>query len=119
MIHLAFWQFGSVGMLGWGLAAAVPVLIHLWARRKYRQERWAAMAFLLAAVRKNARRIQLEQWLLLTIRMLILLLFAVALADPHSALPFPWASAQTVEPAHVVLVLDASYSMRYRADDKS
>ena len=82
---LSFWQFGSAGMLAWGAAAALPILIHLWSRRKFCQERWAAMAFLLAALRKNARRIQVEQWLLLALRSLILVLFAIALADPRSS----------------------------------
>src|SRR5437763_2931702 len=104
---LAFWQFGSAGMLAWGAAAALPILIHLWSRRKYRQERWAAMAFLLAALRKNARRIQLEQWLLLAMRTSILLLLAVALADPQSSLLSSWAG-QTGGQSHVILVLDGS-----------
>src|SRR5437762_7593255 len=115
---LAFWQFGSAGMLAWGAAAALPILIHLWSRRKYRQERWAAMAFLLAALRKNARRVQIEQWLLLAVRSLILLLFALALADPQSSPLSSWA-AQTDGPTHVVLVLDGSYSMDYRSGDSS
>src|SRR5262245_6055745 len=115
---LAFWQFGSAGMLAWGAAAALPIVIHLWSRRKYRQERWAAMTFLLAALRKNARRIQVEQWILLTVRTLILLLFALALADPHSSL-FPNWTGPAGDQAHVVLVLDGSYSMDYRSGDGS
>ena len=80
----AFWQLGSAWMLLWGLAAALPILIHLWNRRHYREVPWAAMEFLLAAMRKNARRMQLEQWLLLAVRTLIVLLFVLALADPLS-----------------------------------
>ena len=109
----AFWQLGSVGMLGWGLAAALPILIHLWSRRKYRQEAWAAMAFLLAAMRKNSRRIQLEQWILLAVRTAILLLFALALADPQLSLLSAFAGSGSGQ-THVVLVLDGSYSMDYR-----
>ena len=116
---LAFWQFGSAGMLAWGLAAALPLLIHLWSRRKHRQEPWAAMAFLLAALRKNARRIQLEQWILLAMRTLILLLFALALSDPQSSLFSGWAGGATGAQTHVILVLDASYSMDYQSGDKS
>src|SRR5882724_8471479 len=96
---LALWQFGSAGMLAWGLAAALPILIHLWSRRKYRQERWAAMAFLLAALRKNARRIQLEQWILLAIRTVILVLFALALADPQLSL---WSDGANSGQTHIV-----------------
>src|SRR6266446_2565645 len=116
---LAFWQFGSAGMLAWGLAAALPILIHLWSRRKYRQERWAAMTFLLAALRKNARRIQLEQWILLAVRTAILLLFALALADPQLSLLSAWAGGASSGQTHMVLVIDGSYSMDYRPGDTS
>ena len=62
----------------WGLAgASLPILIHLLNRRKFREERWAAMRFLLAAIRKNQRRVRIEQWLLLAIRTLIILLAAL------------------------------------------
>ena len=52
----------------------MPILIHLLNRRKFREMRWAAMRFLLAAIRKNQRRIRIEQWLLLAIRTLLILL---------------------------------------------
>ncbi len=115
----AFWQFGSLGMLAWGLAAALPILIHLWSRRRYRKERWAAMEFLLTAMRKNARRIQLEQWLLLAVRTAILLLFALALADPQLSLLTGWTGGGRAGQTHVVLVIDGSYSMDYRRENKS
>ena len=74
--------FANSAMLLWGLAAALPIIIHLLSKRKYREMTWAAMEFLLAALRKNARRIRIEQLLLLLIRVAILLLLALALADP-------------------------------------
>ena len=43
-------------MLAWLAAAAVPILIHLWSRRRYREMYWAAMEYLLAAVRRSRRR---------------------------------------------------------------
>ena len=113
---LAFWQLGSAGMLAWGLAAALPILIHLWSRRKYREESWAAMTFLLAALRKNARRIQLEQWILLFVRTLLVALFALALADPQLSVISAWVGG-TGGQAHVVLVIDGSFSMDYRRSD--
>src|SRR5687768_127527 len=102
---LAFWQLGSGWMLLWGLAAALPILIHLWSRRRYREVTWAAMQFLLAAMRKNSRRILLEQWLLLAVRTLILLLLALALADPALSLLRAWTGASTSGQTHVVLVI--------------
>ena len=73
---LAIWTFGSSGMLLWGVAALLPIAIHLWSRRKYSRVSWAAMEYLLAAFQKQARRIRLEQWVLLTLRVMILLLLA-------------------------------------------
>ena len=63
-------------------AAAVPIVIHLLNRRKFREVPWAAMRFLLAAIRKNRRRIRIEQWLLLAIRTLVVLLVVTAMAKP-------------------------------------
>src|SRR5687768_16024252 len=80
---LAFWQFGSGVMLWWAAAAALPLLIHLWTRRHFRETRWAAMTFLLAAMQKHSRRIRLEQWLLLALRIAIPLVLALALANPQ------------------------------------
>ena len=64
-------------------AAAAPLLIHLWSRQQYREAPWAAMQFLLAAMRKNSRRLQLQQWLLIAIRTLIIILVVLAVAEPY------------------------------------
>ena len=99
-------------MLLWGVAALLPIAIHLWSRRKYSRVSWAAMEYLLAAVQKHARRIRLEQWVLLSLRVLILLLLALALADPVvSWLSMPTSGSPGEPRRHFVLVLDGSYSM--------
>ena len=109
---LAVWTFGSSGMLLWGVAALLPIAIHLWSRRKYSRVSWAAMEFLLAAIQKHARRIRVEQWILLSLRVLILLLLALALADPVvSWLSAPTSGSSREPRRHFVLVLDGSYSM--------
>ena len=72
-------------MLGWLAAAAAPLLIHLWSRHRFREVDWAAMQFLLAAMRKNARRLQLQQWLLLAVRTLLIVLVVLAVAEPYGA----------------------------------
>ena len=74
--------FANAPLLYGLLAASVPILIHLLNRRKFREIHWAAMRFLLAAIRKNQRRIRIEQWLLLAIRTLIILLVVSAMAKP-------------------------------------
>ena len=54
--------FGSVATLGWLVAASVPLLIHLWSRRRYREVPWAAVTFLLSAIRKNSKPWLISSW---------------------------------------------------------
>src|SRR5438067_9975239 len=71
------WFFGA------GLAlASIPIIIHILNRRRFKTVTWAAMEFLLRAMRKNRRRLEFEQWLLLATRCLVMLLFGMALARP-------------------------------------
>jgi len=112
------WPLASPWMLAWACAALIPLLIHFLSRRRYDEVPWAAMEFLLAAIRKNARRWRLEQLLLLLVRMAILVLLALALADPLWPLLSSAASqSSAVGETHVVVVIDASYSMDYRVAD--
>jgi hypothetical protein len=113
---LAF-GFANLPMLGWLAAAAVPLVIHLWSRRKHREAPWAAIEFLLAAIRKNARRMQFEQWLLLAVRTLIILLVVLAVAEPY-AQQFG-VFGPTYRQTHRVFVLDGSYSMAYQQSDET
>src|SRR4051812_48548838 len=111
---LAF-GFSNLAMLGWLAAAAAPLLIHLWSRRRYREVPWAAITFLLAAMRRSSRRIQLQQWLLLAVRTLIIVLVVLAVAEPYGIGSLgngPHGAA-----VHHVLVIDGSYSMAYRDGD--
>ena len=109
---VAFWSWGSGWMLLWGLAGAIPVAIHLWNRRQQEVVSWAAMEFLLTAVRRHARRIRMEQWLLLALRVSILLVLAAALADPLlSLLPQAPVPIESRGRTHKLLVLDGSFSM--------
>src|SRR4051812_13175809 len=108
--------FANIPLL-WGLgAASLPIIIHLLNRRKFREMRWAAMRFLMAAIRKNSRRIRVEQWILLAVRTLLILLVVLAMAKPFleslGALPV-LAGRRT----HRVLVLDGSLSMAYRTGE--
>lgn len=116
-IALLAFGFGNAFMLAWLAAAALPVIIHLWNKRKYREVPWAAMEYLLAAIRKNSRRIRVEQWLLLAVRTLIVALVVLAMAEPfldRVGLGFV-AGARTLK----VFVIDGSYSMAFRPADRS
>ena len=62
----------------WGVGlGAVPIIIHMLYKRRYKELPWAAMRFLLEAARRNSRRIRLEQLILLMVRELAPLLGAV------------------------------------------
>jgi hypothetical protein len=109
--------FGTPVMLLWLAAAALPIIIHLLNRRKHRETRWAAMEFLLAAVRKNSRRIRIEQWLLLAVRTLIVALTVFAMAQPFfDSLGMGMLSG---ERTLKIFVLDGSYSMALRPAERS
>lgn len=111
---LAF-GFASPWLL-WGLAlGSAPILIHLLNRRKFKETQWAAMRFLLEAVRKNSRRLRIEQLLLLAVRTLLLLLLALALAQP--LVEQLGAFFQPGRPAHKIIVVDASFSMGLQSRD--
>ena len=93
-------------------AIAGPIIIHILSRRKFRTVRWAAMDFLLQAQKRNRKRVQMEQWIVLALRCLAVLLLALALARPF--LGSGWLSqlvgGGSVE--HIVLI-DDSLSMTY------
>jgi hypothetical protein len=63
-------------------AMAIPIIIHLIFRQRRRPIEWAAMRFLIEAFRKQKRRLQLEQILLLAVRCMIVLVLGLALARP-------------------------------------
>lgn len=115
-VILAF-GFSNLAMLGWLAAAAAPILIHLWSRRKYRRMSWAAMEYLLSALKQSSRRLRMEQWLLLAVRTLLIAAVVLAVAEPYfRAAGLPLAGGQRT---HRVLVIDGSYSMAYEPTDRS
>lgn len=103
------------GLLYLGLGAvSVPILIHLLNRRRFQRVRWAAVDFLREAQRQNRRRLQIEEWILLALRCLAMLLIGLLLArwflEPRTLLAFLGSGSRTT---HLV-VLDDSFSMQQR-----
>ena len=94
------------------LATGIPLVIHLWNRRRVVTIDFSSLIFLTAAHRENARRFQLRQLLILLLRMAIIALLVFALARPFLTLGLPVASVRAK--TDVVLVLDDSYSMAYQ-----
>ncbi len=94
------------------LATGIPLVIHLWNRRRVVTIDFSSLIFITAAHRENARRFQLRQFLILLLRMAIIALIALALARPFLTLGLPVASVRAK--TDVIIVLDNSYSMVYQ-----
>jgi hypothetical protein len=102
---------GSFALAG-AIAAAAPLLIHLLNRRRYRVVPWAAMDLLREALVRNRRMLQLRDLLLLALRTLCVLLFALALARPYFSATS--SANDPNQPVHVVFIVDNSLSMGYQ-----
>jgi hypothetical protein len=93
---------------------AVPIIIHLFNKRRFRTVEWAPMQWLRQAFRKHRRRLKLEEILLLVVRTAFVLLIVLALARPVASRPgWPWQHLQTR--AARVIVMDDTLSMGWRS----
>src|SRR5579862_8788309 len=112
----------AFGFVSWpmaGVAAgliSIPIIIHILNRRRFKTVTWAAMEFLLRAMRKNRRRLEFEQWLLLATRCLLVFLLGLALARPLGCENSALAGRIAGRTGLNVIVIDNSYSMAYQAD---
>ncbi len=111
-----------------GAAVSVPIIIHLLNRRRFRIVEWAAMRFLLAAQKKNSRKMRIEQLLLLIVRCLILLLLVVAMVSVTDWAEKVWrwmnptggkGLVSGTTRTHKIIVLDGSFSMGTKAGDST
>lgn len=98
---------------------AIPIIIHLLNRRRYRVVHWAAMEYLLEAMRQNRRRLKFQDLILLMLRCSAIALAGFALARPiacsNSAAGRIFGQSSGLH----VIVIDNSGSMAYLADRPS
>jgi hypothetical protein len=100
-----------------GMAAvSIPVIIHLFHRSKFRIVPWGAMHLLESVLRKNTRRLRLEQLILLLIRCSIPVLLAVCMARPVLTGLEPLLGHAK---SSTVVLLDNSYSMESGGGERS
>ena len=127
---MLFAFFGFWPTLGVGIGAvAIPVIIHLINRRRYKIVPWAAMKFLLAAQKQTRKRMRIEQLLLLFVRMMILGLVCLAMASVMPWAEDVWAwcgfnkfgkiGAAREHRVHHIFVFDASLSMNQKVGDQT
>jgi hypothetical protein len=95
-------------LLGGMAAVAIPVIIHLFHRSKFKIVPWGAMHLLEAVLRKNTKRLKLEQLILLLIRCSIPVALALCMARPVITGLAPLLADKKVS---TVLIIDNSYSM--------
>ncbi|MEI6034549.1 MAG: BatA domain-containing protein [Verrucomicrobiae bacterium] len=104
MTFLAPWLLAALP------AVCVPAVIHLLNRGKPRPIRWAAMQFLLDSVRKNQRRLQMRDLVLLILRVLVVAFLVILFARPAVWVP-AGSSGVVPTPVSGMIVLDVSASM--------
>src|SRR5438477_8379358 len=95
--------------------AAVPLVLYLLARARYRDVEWGAMMFLEARDPRSGAIARMKEWILLLTRMALVGLIAIALARPVIARK--WAGQEGRVTA--VIVLDRSYSMGFEEAGRS
>jgi hypothetical protein len=87
-------------------AAAIPVLLHLLARREPPTVTFPAVRYLVATTREHQRRLKLQHLLLLLLRTLLIVALVLAAAGPT----LPRSGVAAHAPSALVLVVDNSPS---------
>ena len=102
----------------WGtLLGAIPLIIHLLNRRRFRRVEWAPMHYLKLTIQRNRRRIQLEELLLLLLRIalagVVVLFLARPIINPTGLEQWLGTGGRSSQ----VMLIDDSMSMGYTAGD--
>ncbi len=105
-------NFLNIILVGGVAAGTIPIIVHLISRSKPREIRWGAMHLIELTLQKQQRRLRIENWLLLLLRICIPVFLALCMARPVlTGAAALWDDAKT----SLVLVLDNSYSQDFRA----
>src|SRR5207247_9430578 len=99
----------------WFLAGAaavgLPIYLHLLRRHSTTPRPFGSLMFFEPRTQSSIRHRRLRYWLLLSLRMLLLVLLAVAFANPFINRPAASVSSDTL----ILLVIDTSFSKIGRA----
>jgi hypothetical protein len=94
--------------LAGALAAAVPIYLHLLRRHTTTPQPFSSLMFFEPRTQSSIRHRRLRHLLLLSLRLALLVLLALAFAGPYINRPAASASSDTL----LLLALDDSFSMR-------
>ncbi len=103
-------------MFLWALTAAgIPLMLHMFQRRKTVVTPFPTLRFLKAAQKRSSSRIKFENFMLWLLRTLLLIMLGLAFALPvlRTTAGGSWLTRTRRD---VAIVLDASYSMNYELD---
>src|SRR5438309_9616960 len=109
-------QFLAPWMLLGGAAVSVPIVLHFFFKARYKPLPWAAMKFLREAIEQTSRRLKFQEWILLALRCLVILLLALAIARPGQQSAGSSGHGEAVD---AVFVFDTSFSMGAQDGDKT
>jgi hypothetical protein len=100
--------FLSIGFLVCGIAAVIPVFIHMIHRQNLRELPFATLRFIRISEQKTRNKRRIQDLFLMLLRMAVLALIALGLANPTIRnLSNLWGGAQT----SAVIIVDNSASM--------
>ncbi|MEC7856563.1 MAG: BatA domain-containing protein [Verrucomicrobiota bacterium] len=102
-------SFLNPALLMGAFALAIPIIVHLLNRRRFKRIKWAAMRFLEVSLERNQRRMKVEDWILLLLRLAIVALIVLALSRPASNWIKSTGLGSTVAAS---IIVDSSASMQ-------
>src|SRR3954449_11606820 len=108
--------FLSPWMLAGAAAISIPIALHFFYRARYKPLPWAPMRFLKEAIEQTSRRLKFQEWILLALRCIAIILLALAIARPGTDTAKVAGRGEAVD---AVLVVDTSYSMGARDGDRT
>jgi hypothetical protein len=103
-------------MLIGGVAVSIPIAVHFFFKARYKPLPWGPMKFLREAIEQTSQRIKFQEWILLALRCLVILLLALALARPGVTTAGTSGRGEAID---AVLVIDNSYSMGAQDGDRT
>ena len=104
-------------MFLWALtAAAIPLMLHMFQRRRTVVTPFPTLRFLKAAQRRSSSRVRFENFILWLLRTLLVCTIALAFAVPILRSSTNDASLLTRAQRDIAIILDASYSMNYELE---
>jgi len=111
-------SFLNSGILILSSAIVIPILIYLFAKKKPRKIIFSTIRFIKESQKKQRRKINIKNLLLLILRMLIILFTILAISRP--ALKAPFLDKGNLHPqTAIALIIDNSYSMDFLIDTQT